>query len=122
MKKILIADDEVSMRKLYERELAKEGYEIITASNGKEAMEKVRQEIPDLLVLDIRMPGMDGLHTMSCILEENDELPIIINSAYSSYKDSFMSWTADAYLVKSSDLTELKSTVATVLENRSVCL
>lgn len=120
-RKVLIADDEQSIRKLYERELTREGYEVVLASNGKETLEKVRDSLPDLVVLDIRMPGMDGLHVMSKLLEENNELPVVINSAYASYKDSFMSWAADAYLVKSSDLTELKKTINEVLESRSVC-
>ncbi len=119
--KVLIADDEQSIRKLYERELTREGYEVILAASGKETLEKVRECLPDLVVLDIRMPGMDGLNVMSKLLEENNELPVVINSAYATYKDSFMSWAADAYLVKSSDLTELKETIDKVLESRSVC-
>jgi DNA-binding response OmpR family regulator len=118
-KKILIADDELSIRKLYQRELDREGYEIIVASDGKETLGKVRDEQPDLVILDIRMPGMDGMQTMSQIIEEKNDLPVIINSAYTTYKDNFMSWAAEAYCVKSSDLTELKNAVDEVFEKRS---
>ena len=118
-KRVLIADDEVSIRKLYERELKKEGFEILTAATGQEAIHQVQNGRPDLVVLDIRMPGMDGIQTLSRILEENSEMPVIINSAYTSYKDNFMSWAADAYVVKSSDLSELKSTIVEVLDRRS---
>ncbi|MBI4585749.1 MAG: response regulator [Planctomycetes bacterium] len=121
-KKVLIADDEVSIRRLYERELKKEGYEVLTAENGQEAIQQVQNQKPDLVILDIRMPGMDGIQTLSRILEENNELPVIISTAYSSYKENFMSWAADAYVVKSSDLSELKSTVRAVFEQRNVLL
>jgi two-component system, response regulator, stage 0 sporulation protein F len=116
MKKVLIADDEYSIRKLYERELKKEGYEVLFASNGQEAIQMVRNGRPDLIVMDIRMPGMDGIEAMSRILEENNELPVVINTAYSSYKESFLSWSADAYLTKSADLSELKGTIRNIFE------
>jgi DNA-binding response OmpR family regulator len=52
---------------------------------------------------------------MGRILEEDNEIPVVINTAYSSYKDSFLSWSADAYITKSSDLTELKATIHDIL-------
>jgi CheY-like chemotaxis protein len=120
MKRVLIADDEFSIRKLYERELKKEGYEVVFATNGQEAIQKVRETHPDVIVMDIRMPGMDGIEAMSRILEENNELPVIINTAYSSYKDNFLSWSADAYLTKSADLSELKGTLRNIIDQRQV--
>ena len=120
MKRVLVADDEHSIRKLYERELKKEGYEVLFATNGQEAIQMVRTGRPDLIVMDIRMPGMDGIEAMSRILEENNELPVVINTAYSSYKDNFLSWSADAYLTKSADLSELKGTIKTILEGGRV--
>lgn len=116
MKKVLVADDEVSMRKLYERELKKVGYEVLLAANAHEAVQKAREERPDVVVLDIRMPGMDGIEAMGRILEENNTVPVIINTAYSTYQDSYLSWPAHAYLTKSSDVTELKETIQRVLE------
>jgi CheY-like chemotaxis protein len=115
MKTVLVADDEVSIRKLYQRELKLEGYNVVFASNAQEAVQKAREDTPDLVIMDIRMPGMDGIEAMGRILEENNEIPVVINTAYSSYKDSFMSWCADAYVTKSSDLTELKETVKRIL-------
>jgi len=61
--------------------------------------------------LDIYLPGMDGLETMGRILSKNRQIPVILYTAYSSYQDNFLSWAADAYLIKSSDLTELKETI-----------
>jgi len=116
MKKVLVADDEFSIRKLYERELRKEGYEVVFATNGQEAIQMVRNGRPDLIVMDIRMPGMDGIEAMSRILEENNDLPVVINTAYSSYKENFLSWSADAYLTKSADLSELKGTIRNIFD------
>jgi CheY-like chemotaxis protein len=115
MKTVLVADDEVSIRKLYQRELKREGYNVVFAASAQEAVQKAREDSPDLVIMDIRMPGMDGIEAMGRILEENNEIPVVINTAYSSYKDSFMSWCADAYVTKSSDLTELKETVKRIL-------
>jgi len=100
---------------LYDQELQDEGYTTVLAQNGKECLEKVKNESPDLIVLDIRMPKMDGLEAIGNIIDINKNIPIIINSAYSNYKDDFMSWAADAYVVKSYNLDELKTTIKEVL-------
>jgi CheY-like chemotaxis protein len=68
--------------------------------------------------MDVSMPGMDGIDVMSRMLCRNNKLPIILNTAYASYKEDFRSWAADAYVVKSADLTELKQTVKHVLKRR----
>ena len=114
-KRVLIADDEKNIRLLYKTELELEGYEIELAENGMICLEKIDTFKPDLVILDIRMPGMDGLETLNQILGKNNLIPIIINSAYSSYKENFMSWSADAYITKSSDMTELKNKVKELL-------
>lgn len=116
MKTVLVADDELTIRKLYERELTREGYNVVCASNAKEAIERSQDSQPDLVVMDIRMPGMDGIEAMGRILEAQNEIPVVINTAYSSYKDSFLSWSADAYVTKSSDLGELKDTIRRILD------
>ena len=115
MKKILVVDDEKNIRSLYEKELQDEGYAVTLAGNGREALERFNSDRPDLVVLDIRMPGMDGLEALGKLLAEDPKVPVVLNSAYSSYKDNFLSWSADAYVVKSSDLTELKDTIRRLL-------
>ena len=111
MKTILVVDDEEHIRRLYEAELAEEGYSVITAATGKEALEKLGESLPDLVIMDIKMPGINGIETIQKMLAKDSTIPVIINTAYSSYKDSFLAWSADEYVVKSSDLTELKEKV-----------
>ena len=78
-------------------------------------MKIVETDPPDVVVLDIRMPRMDGIEAMGRILGRRNDMPVILNSAYSSYKDDFRSWPADAYVIKSSDTGELKRTIKRVL-------
>ena len=115
MKTILVVEDDKNQLLLYEQELSYEGYNIITAKDGLEAIKKVKEQLPDLIVLDINMPKMDGIEAMGKILSEHKKIPVIINTAYSSYKDDFMSWSANAYVIKSSDLKELKDKIKEVI-------
>jgi DNA-binding response OmpR family regulator len=116
---VLVVEDDHNQRSLYEEELNDEGYRVLTASDGREALKIVQDQKPDLVVLDVNMPVMDGLDTLSQMLEHDNKMPVIINTAYASYKESFTSWSADAYIVKSSDLTELKQTVKKLLTDKS---
>jgi DNA-binding response OmpR family regulator len=111
MTTLLIVEDEANQRILFQEELSEEGYQIELACNGKEALEKMEKITPDLIVLDIRMPVMDGMEALGEIIDQKKSIPVFIHSAYSSYKDDFMSWAADGFVVKSSDLTELKNTI-----------
>ena len=111
MKTILVVDDDEAIRTLLQEELEDEGYTVLIATNARDALKMVASEALDLVILDIRMPGMDGLEALPRILGIKEGLPVIMNTAYSQYQDSFMSWAADAYVVKSSDLTELKQKV-----------
>ena len=115
-KKILVVEDEESLRLLYEEELGAEGYDVLTAENGREAIRELEEGKPDLIILDIVMPVMDGIEALGRILRKKRSIPIILNTSYSAYRDDFMSWAADAYVTKSSDLTELKIKIKELLE------
>lgn len=115
MKKILVVEDDESQRILYHDELSEAGYEVVLAANGREALNQLDRDKPDLIILDIVMPVMNGMETLGRIIREYRDVPIILNTAYSSYKDDFMSWGADAYVVKSADLGELKEKVREIL-------
>ncbi len=118
MKKILVVEDEESLRLLYQEELKNEGYEVVTVESGEEAIELLEKNDIDLVVLDIRLTGINGLEALEEMLLKNRNLKVIINTAYANYKDDFSSWLADAYLIKSSDLTELKATIKNLLEEK----
>jgi two-component system response regulator (stage 0 sporulation protein F) len=105
--KVLVVDDERNLRTLYQRELEREGYQVVSAASAREGLALIESERPDVVVLDIRMPGMDGLEALARTLDQHPQLPVILNTAYSCYQDDFLSWAADAYLVKSADVSEL---------------
>jgi two-component system, response regulator, stage 0 sporulation protein F len=115
MSKILIVEDEDNQRELYATELEDEGYEVHQAANGELAVKLVNSNKYDCVILDIRMPEMDGIEALGKILSHEKKLPVIIYTAYSNYKSNFMTWTANAYLTKSSNLDELKMTVKEVI-------
>jgi len=119
MATILVVEDDEHQQLLYEEELKEEGYNVIVAGGAKEALEIAQRVAPDLVVLDIAMPGMDGIEALGRLLSENNRLPVILHTAYATYKDNFMTWSADAYVVKSSDLSELKAEIERALAKRS---
>ncbi len=110
-KTILVVDDDENQRFLCQEVLGDEGYDIVVAKDGKEALEKIEQRLPDLVILDIVMPEMNGMEAMTRILRKHRKIPVILNTSYSGYREDFMTWAADAYVVKSSDFTELKQRI-----------
>ena len=116
MKKILIVDDEEVIRMLYGEELEDEGYEVVTTGSGHGLVELIRQEEPDLIILDIKMAEHDGLDLLQDVRKEFYNIPVILCSAYSSYKGDLKSIAADYYVVKSADLSELKQKIKMALE------
>jgi two-component system response regulator len=118
-KKILVVDDEKNIRLLLKEELMDEGYDVITAESGVAALKIISEEKPDLVTLDIKMPGEDGLSILRKIREIEYDLPVIICSAYSIYKSDFSAVAADHYVVKSSDFSELKRKIKEILSYES---
>jgi DNA-binding response OmpR family regulator len=109
--KILVIDDEEEKCRLYRDELGDEGYEVVTAKSGAEGMKLFMNEGPDLVTLDIWMSQRDeGIELLRQMKEIRPWVPVIMLTAY-DYRDDFAVWCADAYIVKSSDLSELKSTL-----------
>lgn len=115
-RKILIVDDEEHIRFLYSEELTDEGYEVITADSGYQLLEKIEKEKPDLVVLDIKMVDYNGLDLLQDIRNKFYDLPVILCTAYDTFKEDMKSIAADHYVIKSFDLTELKSRIAAALE------
>ena len=121
MKKILLVEDDKHLQFLIKEELNDDGYDVSVASDGKEALSLLldgNETEPDLIILDIRMPRMDGIDTMGHILKSKVDRPVIIHSAYASYKDNPMAMAADAYVLKSHDFSRLKDTISELLGTR----
>ncbi len=117
-KKVLVVEDDDGLRGLYKEELEEEGYEVLTAKNGKEALQALGKEKPDLVVLDIVMPVMDGMEALGRIIGKDKTVPIILHTSHPGYQEDFMSWAANAYLLKSADLSELKQKIKELLERK----
>ena len=115
--KILIVDDEEHIRMLYQVELEDEGYDVVTASDGNMLIERIEKEHPDLIILDIKMAGYNGLDLLQDIRNKFYNLPVVLCSAYDSFKKNVKSIAADFYVVKSSDLTQLKKVIVRALES-----
>lgn len=118
MAKLLVVDDEANIRLLYAQELTDEGYEVVTASSALEAAEKLGAENFDLVVLDIKLKNESGIELLQQIVKERHALPVILCTAFSCYKDDFSAWLADGYVVKSSDMQELKDEIGRVLAKK----
>jgi DNA-binding NtrC family response regulator len=116
MAKILIVDDEEHIRFLYSEELTEAGYEVITADSGYRLMERIEEEKPDLIVLDIKMVDYNGLDLLQDIRNKFYDMPVVLCTAYDTFKEDMKSIAADFYVIKSFDLTELKNKIAMALE------
>lgn len=113
--KIMVVDDEKNILMLYKSELEEEGYDVVAANSGKEAIDLFDKEKPDLVTLDIMMPDMDGIQVLRQLKQKSPNTPVIMLTAY-DYRDDFSVWASDAYVVKSSDLGNLKETIKQVAE------
>jgi len=120
MKSILVVEDETPLCLLYEEELSAEGYDVTAVHDADSALAALKAKPFDLIITDIRMPGKDGVELIAQIMGMRKDVPIIINTAYQSYKDDFMTWAADAYVVKSSSLDELKAKVRELIKDKDV--
>ncbi len=116
MAKIMIVDDEEHIRFLYSEELTDEGYEVVTADSGFQLLERIEAEKPDLIILDIKMVDYNGLDLLQDIRNKYYDLPVILCTAYDTFKEDMKSIAADFYVIKSFDLTDLKSKIKMALE------
>jgi DNA-binding response OmpR family regulator len=110
-KKLLLVEDEKNLCLLYKEELQEAGYSVTAVLDAESALQRVKRQKFDLIITDIRMPGKDGIELITQIMAMRKDIPIIINTAYQSYKHDFMTWAADAYIVKSASLAELKAKI-----------
>jgi two-component system response regulator MprA len=122
--KILVADDEASIRELLEQALAAEGYTVIVATDGKHALQQTLTHKPDLILLDVRMPRLDGVTLCKAlrVYKETKNTPIIMLTAFNTrdYLEQSIAAGADDFLAKPFDLAELNIRVRSMLKLKSV--
>lgn len=112
-KRILVVDDDPDFLQLTEFDLKKKGYEVISANDGEAGLEKALAEVPDLIVLDIKMPKMDGYTFVRRLKKEDStkDIPLIVLTSYEPMKDMFELEGVTDYCIKSSDTTALNKAV-----------
>lgn len=120
MPRILLTEDQEDQRLLYHDVLTEAGYEVWDAWTGPEALEMFQRYKPDIVVLDIQMPGMDGIEALGRLLAKDKKVPVILHSAFPAYKANFLTWAADAFVVKSGDPNELVAAVRKVSEELGI--
>lgn len=116
MAHVLLIEDEANLRMLYRMELQAEGHEIIEAASGLEAVQLLQSDRRwHAVILDLNLPDVKGWQLLEVIAARRPHVPAIINTAYGHLLQEFHEWRADAYVVKSSDLTDLKKALARCL-------
>ncbi len=120
-KKILAVDDEKHIVRLVQVNLERQGYEVVTANDGREALEKVESEKPDLVVLDVMMPYMDGFEVLQNLRRNPNtrDIPVIMLTAKAQDADVFKGWQSgvDCYLTKPFNPMELISFVKRIFKS-----
>lgn len=110
-KTVLVIDDEEHVRMLYAEELRALGYDVALSDGSEDPLTLVEEHKPDLIILDIKLESRSGLDMLQIIRCKHAKLPIILCTAYDSFRFDLKSIAADAYVVKSYDSSELMRTV-----------
>ena len=119
MTTLLLADDNRNIREYCKRELEDDGYRVVVASDGSEALRLTNCHRPDLVILDIFMPGIDGLEAITRIRITQPDLPVILFTSFADVcTQDERAWSATACVEKCEDLRELKNVVAAALRAR----
>ena len=120
--KILVVDDDQSMIQFLSALLRREGYEVLAARSGAEALDAAREHAPDVVITDIKMPGMDGIALLENLKKQDESIPVIIMTAYASQKSAIEALNLGAfqYMEKHAKNDEIKVAVRNALEMRKV--
>jgi len=122
MHSILIIDDEIIIRKLFTRLLTREKYKVLTAVDGKKGIEIVKKEKLDLVILDLKMPGIDGIEVLKRIKEINKNIRVIIITAFGTIKSASdaLNLGADDFISKPFDIAKIRMTIKNVLKMKKL--
>jgi two-component system response regulator (stage 0 sporulation protein F) len=116
MAKILLVDDEKHILRYYTEELSADGHQVVATDSGEQLLKKIALHQPDLIVLDIKLVEWDGLDLLLDIRDRYYNLPVILCTAYDTFKEDPRSIAADYYVIKSFDLTELKTKIRRAID------
>jgi DNA-binding NtrC family response regulator len=108
---VLLVDDNAAQAEMYALRLERAGYRTRVTHGAEAAVEAVRSDRPDLVVLDIAMPGRDGISALQELMTVDPQLPVVIHTAHPQYASDFMTWAADHYVLKSQDITHLRAAI-----------
>ena len=117
-KKILVVDDEVDFLEVVKLRLEASGYEVVTAKSGEEALAKIKAEKPAVVLLDILMPGIDGLEVLKRIRKTDENLPVYIITAFSTEERFKVAnrFGASGFIVKTDDLGKEVDNITSALD------
>jgi two-component system response regulator (stage 0 sporulation protein F) len=119
MTNILIVDDQACIRQVLIEELTREGYRVSGVGDGRSVRQHVSLSSPDLVVLDLYLDGPDGLGLFEDIKRQYPYLPVIIHTAYDTFREDIRLSQADGYVIKSMNLGVLKEEIADVLKRKA---
>ena len=115
MARILVVDDEEYIRLFYSEELSEDGHKVWTVATGHELLKRIHLIQPEVVILDIKLVDYDGLELLQEIRNQHHNMPVILCTAYDTYKEDPKSMAADYYVVKSFDLSQLKRAIEKAL-------
>jgi DNA-binding NtrC family response regulator len=121
---ILVVDDEEDVSKFFHRILKKKEYTVLTANNGKAAVDLVNTRRPDLVILDLKMPGMNGIETLRRIKKIDENMEVIMITGYGTMKTAKMAMRLGAYdyITKPFDINYIKALIKDVFSPPTVSL
>ncbi len=119
--RVLVVDDQKGVRRLLEELFRKDGYEVTVAVDGKDSVEKVKAYTPDIILMDMKMPNMNGLEASQEIIKLNDKIPIIMMTAYGEMEvvQKALEVGVKRYITKPFDIIDLRNMVREVLEQQT---
>ena len=118
MTTLLVIDKEANTRLLFKDEFQEEGYKVAVAETTEEALDKIRQSRPDIIILGLKVRGTEGIEFLRRLKDEESGIPVVICSSYAGYRKDFSVSVCDAFVVQSADFTELKGTVKLILNHK----
>ena len=120
--RVLVVDDQKGVRRLLEELFKKEGYEVNVAVDGKDSVEKVKAYTPDIVLMDMKMPNMNGLEASQEIIKYDHRIPIIMMTAYGEMEvvQKALEVGVKKYITKPFDIIDLRNMVKEVLEQGAV--